>query len=644
MKRPVLFGMLALLALTTRGIPAAEPRWTMIADRSMTVMGDQSADTLREIATQIQQFRAVVGGLIPNADRPLPLPTVVFVFGARKSLEPYVPVKNGRPASVAGLFVQWPDANHILLSLDSFAESAAVVYHEYTHLLLANAVRTLPVWLNEGLAEYYSSYSLAGDRRSAVIGRPLPWRVGLLRERYMPLRELIAVDSSAALHDESMRRTIFYAEAWALTHYLLTEFPNGAAAINVYAAAIAGGVEPADAFTQAFGETPNAFDKQLQTYIRHPAFVATRFTFTGRLAVATPAQPRPVSPGEMAGWLGDLQRRVGRDAEAAPRIEDAAAKEPDVPICQVALGLLRLSQNRRQEAIDTLNRAESLGRDNFTTQFVRGVALLRADEGASDANTESAARALAGAVALNPDSSEAHAWLAYAQMQSSATLPQARASIERAIELSPGRLDYRLRYADIRILQGQPNEVRALLTAISSIKTDPAMAARARTRIDAMLASARHASERAATESPVDASADSRSGAPAGPRSESRAIATPSIDPTPSAPDPRVRLRLRHQQDGEQRAFGLLTHVNCSPNEVQFHVRAQDVDLVATARRMEDVELIQYLDGNDFVLACNARVPPYPVFLTWRPATASAASHVGTAVAVEFVPKNYVPQ
>ena len=622
MKRPVLFGVLALLALTARGIPAAEPRWTMIADRSMTVMGDQSADTLREIATQIQQFHAVVGGLIPNADRPLPLPTVVFVFGARKSLEPYVPIKNGRPASVAGLFVQWPDANHILLSLDSFEESSAVVYHEYTHLLLANAVRTLPVWLNEGLAEYYSSYSVAGDRRSAVIGRPLPWRIGLLRERYMPLRELIAVDSSAALHDESMRRTIFYAEAWALTHYLLTEFPNGAAAINKYAAAIAGGAEPADAFMQAFGETPNAFDKQLQTYIRHPAFVATRFTFAERLPVAAPAQPRPVSAGERAGWLGDLQRRVGRDAEAAQRIEDAAAKEPDVPICQVALGLLRLSQSRRQEAIDALNRAESLGRDNFMTQFVRGVALLRADEGASDETTESAARALARAVALNPDSSEAHAWLAYAQMQSSATLPQARASIERAIELSPGRLDYRLRYADIRILQGQPNEVRGLLTAISAIKTDPAMAARARTRIDAMLASARRASDRAA---------------------ESRSISTPGIDATPSAPDPSVRLQLRRQRDGEQRAFGLLTHVDCSSTDVQFHVHAQDRDLVATARRMEDVELIQYLDMKDFVLACNARIAPYPVLLTWRPATASTTSGVGTAVAVEFVPKNYVP-
>src|SRR5262249_26227086 len=150
---------------------------------------------------------------------------------------------------------------------ESYEESAAVIYHEYTHLLLANAVRTLPVWLNEGLAEYYGSYSVAGDRRSAVVGRPLPWRVAGLRERDMPIRHLIAVDSSAALHDESMRRTIFYAEAWALTHYLLAEFPNGAAAINKYAAAVAAGAQPSDAFADAFGAQPEVLDKQLQNYV-----------------------------------------------------------------------------------------------------------------------------------------------------------------------------------------------------------------------------------------------------------------------------------------------------------------------------------------------------------------------------------------
>ena len=36
---------------------------------SLTVIGDQSPNTLRDVATQIEQLRSVVAGLIRNADR-----------------------------------------------------------------------------------------------------------------------------------------------------------------------------------------------------------------------------------------------------------------------------------------------------------------------------------------------------------------------------------------------------------------------------------------------------------------------------------------------------------------------------------------------------------------------------------------------
>lgn len=168
---------------------AAEPRWTMVQGATMTVVGDGPADTLRNVATQIEQFRAVVGGLIPNAGRPPSLPTAVFVFSTRKAMLPFVPLSNGRLAQVAGYFQGSGDMNHIVMTLEGFEESAAVVYHEYTHLLLANAERSIPAWLNEGLAEYYSSYKLSADGRSAEIGRILDWRIALLRDRFLPLSQ-----------------------------------------------------------------------------------------------------------------------------------------------------------------------------------------------------------------------------------------------------------------------------------------------------------------------------------------------------------------------------------------------------------------------------------------------------------------------
>src|SRR5262249_16713099 len=146
--------------------------------------------TLRDVATQIEQFRTVVAGLIRNADRPLSLPTIVFVVGDRKAAQPFLPLYNGKPLEgVGGYFQGGFDANVMLLSLEGFEESSQVVYHEFTHLLVRNAVRSLPVWLNEGLAEYYSGYKLEAGGKEASVGRPLAQHVLLLRERYMPLAD-----------------------------------------------------------------------------------------------------------------------------------------------------------------------------------------------------------------------------------------------------------------------------------------------------------------------------------------------------------------------------------------------------------------------------------------------------------------------
>jgi len=68
--------------------------------------------------------------------------------------------------------------------------------------------------------------------------------------------------------------------------------------------------------------------------------------------------------------------------------------------------------------------------------------------------------------------------------------------------------------------------------------------------------------------------------------------------------------------------------------------------VVAAAPAMKDVELTVYGNDKDFMLACGARTPADTVLLTWRmkaPTQAGAATIVGDAVAVEFVPRGYVP-
>ena len=171
------------------------------------------------------------------------------------------------------------------------------MFHEYTHLLVRNAARSIPVWLNEGLAEYYSTYALESGGTRAHIGRPIAHHVELLRERFMPLSQLIAVDTASALYNEGERRSIFYAEAWALTHYLMIEMPKGPAAINTYAAGIARGQRPDDAFRAAFGIGPADFELELRRYVQRSAFRSTVFVFPQRVTVDAPDPGRRMSEG-----------------------------------------------------------------------------------------------------------------------------------------------------------------------------------------------------------------------------------------------------------------------------------------------------------------------------------------------------------
>src|SRR5207244_12348069 len=122
-------------------------------------------------------------------------------------------------------------------SLHRGDETSSVVFTEYAHLLMRNSGRGIPLWLNEGLAEYFSTFLLESNGREAIVGRPMAVHLALLNQRLMPVSELLAVGPASPMYNEGDRRSIFYAEAWALTHYLLIARPDGQDVVNRYLAA-----------------------------------------------------------------------------------------------------------------------------------------------------------------------------------------------------------------------------------------------------------------------------------------------------------------------------------------------------------------------------------------------------------------------
>ena len=171
-----------------------------------------------------------------------------------------------------------PDRNWVALRMDvarfredddAWDNPYLVVFHEYVHLVLRLNFDSLPVWLNEGLAEFWGNTIIEGDR--VYEGRPVPYHLQTLRQRTpLSLAELFAVKHGSPAYSEQNRATIFYAESWALVHYLVLGSDERRGQVNRFAALLQAG-RPRGGGQEAFGDI-KALDRELQSYVRRPVF------------------------------------------------------------------------------------------------------------------------------------------------------------------------------------------------------------------------------------------------------------------------------------------------------------------------------------------------------------------------------------
>ena len=131
-----------------------------------------------------------------------------------------MPVANGRTVPVDGFFVDGADTNYITMNVEAGEQAFPVVFHEFSHLLLNGAFAQAPLWFNEGLAEYFSTFEVTNDGRRALIGKPIGRHVALLRERRLKLSQLFAIGPGSKEYTrEGIERELLYAQSWALVHY-----------------------------------------------------------------------------------------------------------------------------------------------------------------------------------------------------------------------------------------------------------------------------------------------------------------------------------------------------------------------------------------------------------------------------------------
>ena len=116
--------------------------------------------------------------------------------------------------------------------------SFRTIVHEYVHVLFD--APGLPLWLSEGIADYYSTTTLSRDRRRVVLGDRIPAHLAQASRWWVPLSQVLSVPRSARLSNDDTDMS-FYAESWLLVHYLMRGTPARGAQIARFLDLLAGG-------------------------------------------------------------------------------------------------------------------------------------------------------------------------------------------------------------------------------------------------------------------------------------------------------------------------------------------------------------------------------------------------------------------
>src|SRR5215831_16152186 len=145
--------------------------WKRLDAQGLTVMGNAGADDLRRTAASILRFRAAMRSLLPFIRLDPPAPTVAVVFRDDNAMTPFKPRDRGKPVNmVAAYFAAHPDVNYIVLAMGQREFTYQVVFHEYTHLLVNQNISRLPLWLNEGFADFFSTFDGSEVDRRLIVG------------------------------------------------------------------------------------------------------------------------------------------------------------------------------------------------------------------------------------------------------------------------------------------------------------------------------------------------------------------------------------------------------------------------------------------------------------------------------------------
>jgi tetratricopeptide (TPR) repeat protein len=311
------------------------------------------------------------------------------------------------------------------------------VLHEYVHhFMLQYYPSAYPAWLVEGYAEYYMTADLAKSRM--VIGGVNAGRAYSLTQPggWIPMQDVLG-KRPGELKTPAVYS--YYAQAWLLTHYILSD-PARHKLLSPYLDAVRGGRDPVKAWQDVYGDDPAGLRRKLQAYMNHP-IPAGALPRTG--PVDPPMTVTRLSPGADDLLLESQRLKLGvpkdERAKALATIRANAAEHPGDPFSQLVLARAETELGDRAAGEKILNGLLAADPKNEAALVALGESrLMAADDDAAQktADLAQAGKLFARAFKINPDNPETLHGYAEARAQEPLTANMVDIRI-KAVMLAP---------------------------------------------------------------------------------------------------------------------------------------------------------------------------------------------------------------
>jgi tetratricopeptide (TPR) repeat protein len=469
-----LFLAILLLAASSRLALASSPdQWVEVRSPHFTVVTNSNEKQGRHVLDQFERMRWVFHTLYPNLDVDPPAPILVFAAKNTKtfqSLEPPAYLAKGQ-LNLAGYFLTTQDSNYVLVRLDAEQEQHpfATVYHEYTHLQFRKAGEYMPLWLNEGLAEFFQNTDF--HDKNVTLGEPSADDILYLRQQSLiPLPVLFRVDARSPYYHEEQKGSVFYAESWALTHYLeITNKQKHTDTVDEYLKLMRNHEDPVAAAEKAFGNLKQ-LQSELEAYIRESRYQQFVLNSAAAPIDESTYTLRPLTSIEADADRAEILASVQREKEARDLVASILQDDPKNVHALEVMGNIELRAGNHEAARKWYGDAVKLDSKSYLANYYFASVSMQSEDGRDDPSIEPSLRA---AIQLNPRFAPAYQLLAQYDTMRHTHPEEALSLIIQAVKLDPGNLYLRLNASNVLMSQARYADAVSVVQAAAGLARTP---------------------------------------------------------------------------------------------------------------------------------------------------------------------------